>query len=157
MLMVKQQGANGLQPCTILYLSTPPQWPPNLKSDLYLFDKSRSPRNWQQQDIAATPTSQDENLQAPRYHDRSRDRQTQKHRVQSEHLVPQSNVPKHGTLVTRSRQNSCLQSSVNNASGPKVSRFYSNTGSVPADRKSVSEMSRTVRVSSPESPRERWI
>jgi hypothetical protein len=157
MLMAKQQGANGLQPYkfpTILYLSAPPH---NFKSDLYPFDKSQSPRNWQQQAIAATPTPKDENLRAPRYHDRSCDRQTQKYHVQSEHLVPQTDVSKHGTLVSRSQQNSCLQGSVNNASGPKVSRFNSNRGSVPADSKSISEMSRTVQVSSPESPLERWI
>ncbi|KAN0125768.1 hypothetical protein V8E52_000975 [Russula decolorans] len=91
-------GANGLQPYkfpTILYLSAPPH---NFKSDLYPFDKSQSPRNWQQQAIAATPTPKDENLRAPRYHDRSCDRQTQKYHVQSEHLVPQTDVSKHGTL-----------------------------------------------------------
>jgi hypothetical protein len=155
MLMAKQQGVNGLQPFpTVLYLSPPPH---NLKSNRYPFDKSQSPRYWQHQDIAATPTPKDENLRAPRYHDRSCDRLIQKYHVPSEHLVPQTDVSKHGTLVSKDQQSSCLQGGVNNASGPKVGRYSSSREAVPADRKSISEMPRAVQVSSPESPLERWI
>jgi hypothetical protein len=146
--------ANRLQPCTILHSSPPSH---NLKSGLY--HKPQGPRYWQHQAITATgtPTPKYENLRAPRYHDLSCDRLTQKHHVQSEHLVPQSDVSKHGTSVTESQQNSYLQGSVNNASGPKVSRFNSKREAVPADRKCISEMPRTEQVSSPESPLGCWI
>jgi hypothetical protein len=157
MLIAKQQGANRLQPCkfpTILHSSPPSH---NLK--LKFYHKPQDPRYWQRQAITATgtPTPRDENLQAPRYHDLSCDRLTQKHHMQSEHLVPQSDVPKHGTLVTDGQQNYCLQGSVNSASGPKVGRFNSTREAVPADRKCISEMPRTGQVSSPESPLGCWI
>jgi hypothetical protein len=149
--------ANRLQPCkfpTILHSSPPSH---NLKSDLH--HKPQDPRYWQRQAITATatPTPKDGNLRAPRYHDLSCDCLTQKYHVQSEHLVPQSDVSKHGTLVTYGQQNPCLQGSVNNASGPKVSRFNSKREAVPADRKSISEIPRTEQVGSPESPLGCWI
>ena len=158
MLMAKQQGPNGgLQSCkpTILDLVPPPH--NYLKSNLYPFDKSQSPGDWQCQAIVATPDPKDGNLQAPRYHGLSCDRQTQKYHVPSEHLVHQADVSKHGTSISRSQQNSYLQGGVNNAaSGPRVSKYSSSTEAVPADRKSISEMPRTVRVPSPENPLGRW-
>jgi hypothetical protein len=159
MLIEKQQGANRLRSCkfpAILHSSPPSH---NLKSDLYPFDKPQSPRYRQYQAITATgtPTPKDGNLQTPRYQDLNCDRLTQKNHVQSEHLVPQPDVSKHGTLVRRSQQNSCLPGGVNNASGPEVSRYNSNKEAVPADRKSISEMPRTVQVSSPESPLGCWV
>ncbi|KAF8504604.1 hypothetical protein F5888DRAFT_1657095 [Russula emetica] len=110
-------GANGLQPCkfpTIVYLSPPSH---KSKSDLYSSDKPQSPRYWQHQAIIATPTPKDDILRAPRYHDLSCDRLTQKYLVQSKHLVPRSDVSKHGTSVSEGQQNSCLQGGVNNVFG----------------------------------------
>ena len=116
----------------------PPLSPPshNLKSNIYPLNTPHSPRYLQHQAATATPTPKDEILRAPRYHDHSRDSLTQKYRVQSEHLVPQSDVSKHGTLVRGGEQNFCLQDGVNDASGPKVRRINSNRVSVRADRKS---------------------
>ena len=161
MLMAKQQGANGLQPCnfpTILYLAAPPPYILKWVLYLYPFDKSQCPRYWQCLAIVATPNPRDENLQAPRYHDLSCERLMEKYHVSSEHFgANQTDVSKHGTLVRRRVQIYCLRGGVNNASGSEVSRYSSSREAVPADRKSISETSRTVRVSSPGSPVERWI
>jgi hypothetical protein len=157
--MAKQQGANGSQPrefpiILCPYLAPPPH---NLKSGPYPLDKSQCLGYGRCQTIVATPLPRDENLRAPRYHDLSCERLKQKCHVPSEHLVPQTDVSKHGTLVNRSEQNFCLQGGVNNASGPEVSRYSSSREAVPADRKSISETPRSVRVPSPESPVECWI
>lgn len=137
---MKRQGGNRLQPCklpTMPPLSPPPH---NLKSDIYPFNtphsKPQSPRYLQHQATTATPTPKDGILRAPRYHDRSCDSLTQKYHVQSGHLVPQSDVSKHGTSVRGGQQNFCLQGGVNSASGPMVRRISSNRVSVRADRKS---------------------
>ena len=148
-LIARQQGANELQPCSspaILHLSRPLQ---KSKSDLHTSGEPQSPRYWQHQAVTATPALKDENLRAPRYHDLSCDRLTQKYHVQSEHLVPQPDVSKHGTSVNEGQQNFCLQGGVNNVSDPEVSRYKSNRKAVPADRKSISETPRTVQVPSP--------
>lgn len=127
-----------------------------LNPDIYSFDKSQSPRCRQHQAITATPTP-GENLRAPRHNDLSGDRQTQKHHIQSKYLVPQSGVPKHGTLVNESQQifhlGGGVEGGVNNVSSPKVSRYNSNREAAPADRKNISEMPRSVH----ESPLGRWI
>ena|SRR6266849_4216479 len=157
MLIGKQQGANGLQYCTSLTILIPPPPSHKSRSNPYHFDKPQPYIYWQHQAITATPILKDEALRAPRYHDLSCDRLTQKYHVQSEHLVLQSDVSKHGTLVSVGQQSSCLQGGVNNGSGPEVSKFDSNRESVPADRKCISEMPRTVQVSSPENPRGCWI
>jgi hypothetical protein len=132
MLIAKSQGANGLQLCnspTIVHSSPPSH---KSKSNIYPSDKPQSPRFWQQQASTATPTLKDESLRAPHYHDLSCDHLTQKHQVQSDHLIPQSDVSKHGTLIIEAQQNSCLQGGVNSTSGPQVSRCSSSRESVPS-------------------------
>jgi hypothetical protein len=155
---MKQQGGNRFQPCnfpTTLRLPPPSH---NLKSDPYPFNKPQNPRYRQHQANTATPAPKDENLRAPRYHDLSCDRLTQKYHVQSDRLVPWSDVYKHGTSVSEGQQIFCLQGGVNNASGFKVSEFNSGRESVPAHRKSISEMPRAVQVAPPaENPLGCWI
>jgi hypothetical protein len=131
MLIAKHQVANRFQFCQrkfpVILLSSPPSHNSNLPVGLYHFDKPRSSGYRQQQVITATatPTPKVESLRAPRYHDPSCNRLKQRYHVQSEHLVPQTDVSKHGTLVSIDQQNSRLKGGVNNASGPEVSRFNS--------------------------------
>jgi hypothetical protein len=72
--------------------------------------------------------------------------------MRSLHMVPQTDVSRHGTLTRVDQQKFCLQRGVNDASGPKVCRYNSNKKAVPADRESISETPRAVQVPPPESP-----
>jgi hypothetical protein len=125
MLIEKQQGANELQHRkfpTSLHLSPPSH---ELKSNPYPFEKPQSPRYWDQATVA-TPTREDKTLRTPRYQYLSCDHLVQKYHVHSEHSVPQSDVYKRGMSVTEGQQNSYLQGSADNVSGPEVSRYNSN-------------------------------
>jgi len=122
MLIAKRQGASRFERCKVPH------------SSLLLYDDPQSPRYGQHQAVVAS-TLQGGSLRTPRYHGLSSDRLTQKDHVQPVHVVPQSDVSKHGTLVNKGPLNYCLQGSANNTSGFKVSRYSSSREVVPADRR----------------------